>query len=297
MRRNQIERPQRVLVQVGRLTLDHLDRHDAERPDVDLCRLILVSLAGGSLCVIVTAYLWSVLLPVDDFRGHPVRRAHHRGSFRLLGGDLRAEAKVGQLDAAVQPKQDVVTLDVPMDDLVAVEELQRLQHLATNRGDLALVHAGLGNDVGERTSRQVLHDDPQLLGHQIAVQVVDHVRMFVLSHHQDLVDDQFLLRLLAEVHLLDGDLHAGGTLDRRVHRAGRTLADLLHPIVLPLGIAHADDRSQPFENLFVGDFLLLGVGPLLVRGLIGGGCRGRRRRPNGRHDRRRLRRARWYRCW
>ena len=60
---DQVERPQGVLVQVGRLPLDHLDGHDAERPDVNLGTVVLSS---------------------DDLRSHPVGCAHHRGPLVLL---------------------------------------------------------------------------------------------------------------------------------------------------------------------------------------------------------------------
>ena len=45
---------------------------------------------------------------------------------------MSCDACVGaltQLDAAVHPEQDVVALDVAMDDVVLVQELQRLQTL------------------------------------------------------------------------------------------------------------------------------------------------------------------------
>lgn len=57
---------------------------------------------------------------------------------------------------------------------------------------------------------------------EVAVQVVDDVVVLVLPHHEDLVDDELLLGLLAQVHLLDGHFHAGRRLDRRVHGTRRT---------------------------------------------------------------------------
>lgn len=38
------------------------------------------------------------------------------------------------------------------------------------------------------------------------VQVVDYVGVLVFPHDQDLVDDELLLGLLLEIHLLDGHL-------------------------------------------------------------------------------------------
>ena len=66
--------PKWILVEVRRLSLYHLYRHDPKRPDVDLR---------------------TVLLPCDDLWSHPVRRSDHRGALVLLRSDLSTEAKVG----------------------------------------------------------------------------------------------------------------------------------------------------------------------------------------------------------
>lgn len=44
------------------------------------------------------------------------------------------------------------------------------------------------------------------VNHLLPVQVVDDVRVLVFPHHQNLVDDEFLLGLLLQVHLLNGNL-------------------------------------------------------------------------------------------
>ena len=54
-----------------------------------------------------------------------------------------------------------------------MEEVEGLEDFAADGRDLALVHAGLGDDVGEAAPRQVLHRHPQLLVHQEGVQEVD----------------------------------------------------------------------------------------------------------------------------
>lgn len=65
--------PERVLIEIWRLSFHHLYRHDAKRPDV---------------------HLWPVRFPGHNFGGHPVRRAYHGAAFALLWGDLGAEAEV-----------------------------------------------------------------------------------------------------------------------------------------------------------------------------------------------------------
>src|SRR5258708_40008053 len=63
-----------LIVDIRWLLLAHLDRHDAERPDVDL-RFILFLL--------------------HNFGRHPVWGAYHRCALGLLIGQLSAKAKVG----------------------------------------------------------------------------------------------------------------------------------------------------------------------------------------------------------
>jgi len=65
---------QRRLGQVRRLALDHLDGHDAQRPNVHLA---------------------AVLLARHHLGRHPIRRAHHGGTLVLRLVDGRTEAKVG----------------------------------------------------------------------------------------------------------------------------------------------------------------------------------------------------------
>eukprot|EP00047_Mylnosiga_fluctuans_P001701 m.221524 g.221524 ORF g.221524 m.221524 type:complete len:498 (+) comp10604_c0_seq1:1523-3016(+) len=239
---NQIQRAEGILVEVRRLALDHLDRHDAQRPDVDLR---------------------AVLLPRDDLGGHPVRRAHHGGPLRRLRRQLRAEPEVGELDIARHAKKDVITLDIAVDDRVRMQELEGLQALAADGGDLALVQDGLGDDIRQRSTRKELHDNPELvLANEEAIQVVDDVLLAQLPHDEDLVDDQLLLGLLRKVHLLDRNNVARAVLCRRVHCSRRTLANLLVVGETVLGIRGVNNLAQARHDL-LGRHGLLGVlGPL-----------------------------------
>jgi hypothetical protein len=68
------ERAKRTLVEVWRLSFDHLNGHDTEGPDVDLS---------------------AVLLPSHNFGCHPVRRAHHGRPLVVILIDLCAESEIG----------------------------------------------------------------------------------------------------------------------------------------------------------------------------------------------------------
>lgn len=67
------------------------------------------------------------------------------------------------------------------------------------------------DNVCQRASLHVLHDDPKLSAlDEERVEEVDNVGMLALLHDEDLVDDELLPRLLAQVHLLDRDFRSVG---------------------------------------------------------------------------------------
>src|SRR6218665_382213 len=144
-------------------------------------------------------------VPGDDFWCHPVRSSYHRVSIRAVWRDLSTESEVGQLHLSVHSEQYVVALDVPVKDFTIVEELQRLEAFATDASYLTLRQNSLHNDVGQRPAVEVLHHDPELIVDEVALNVVDYVRVFVLFHDLDFHDDQFFAGLVVEVHHLDGN--------------------------------------------------------------------------------------------
>lgn len=73
---NQIEGLQGLLVEVGGLRLDHLNRHDTKRPDIDFRTIFLL---------------------LDNLRRHPVGCADHCSTLRLGFGELGAEPEIGCL--------------------------------------------------------------------------------------------------------------------------------------------------------------------------------------------------------
>lgn len=83
---------------------------------------------------------------------------------------------------------------------------QRLQALLAHRCDLLFVHPRVGHDVGQRTSLEVLHHNPQLVVHEEAAVRLDDVRVVVVSHDNNLIEQQLAALLLPQVHLLDGHL-------------------------------------------------------------------------------------------
>ena len=205
VRGDQIQRPQRALGEVRRFAFNHLDRHNPQGPNIDFA---------------------PVLLPRHNFWSHPVRRADHSRALHLALIDLRAEAEIREFDTPLHAQEDVVGLDIPMDDTLAVQELQPMQRLATDGANLALGHHIKCHDIRQTPALHVLHDDPQVALHQERVHEVDDILVPAVLHDQDLVDDEILLGLLLEVHLFDGNALVRPDFVGGVDATGGALADL-----------------------------------------------------------------------
>lgn len=104
-------------------------------------------------------------------------------------------------------------------------------HFSANSGYLTLRHDVESHNVSQTTALHVLHNDPQVSFHQKAVHKVDNVLMLAIFHDQDLVDDEVLLGLLLEVHLLDSHTLVATHFVRCEHAARSTLANLVELLV------------------------------------------------------------------
>lgn len=99
-------------------------------------------------------------------------------------------------------------------------------HFSAHSSDLTLAHHVEGHNIRKRTSLHVFHDHPEIASHQERVHEVDDVLVLAVLHDQNLVDDQILLRLLLQVHLLDGHTFVRANFKSCVDTTRRTLADL-----------------------------------------------------------------------
>jgi hypothetical protein len=74
-----------------------------------------------------------------------------------------------------------------------------------------LGHCVVVDDVCKSASFHVFHHYPEFaVLDKIRVQKVDNVAVLRLPHDHDFIDDQFLARLLGQIHLFDGDFGIGG---------------------------------------------------------------------------------------
>ena len=124
-----------------------------------------------------------------------------------------------ELDVALQTQEDVIALDVAVDHAVFMKMLEPLERLARHGRDLALAHDVARHHVRQTAPLHVLHHNPQVAPQKERVDKVDNVAVPRLLHHEDLIDDEVLLRLLLEIHLLDRDREVRADLVRRVHSA------------------------------------------------------------------------------
>ena len=115
-----------------------------------------------------------------------------------------------------------------MDDLLLVQVGQRVDALLRDPRDLTFAQDGLSHNVRQRPSLEILHAHPEFPADQITLNIVDNVLVLVLAHDFDLCDDQFLLRLIVQVHLLDR--HGPTRLDvgRLAHRTGRAEMEIVY---------------------------------------------------------------------
>jgi len=128
VRSDQVECLEGFLIQIRWLGFDHLNRHNTQRPDVDLR---------------------AVLLLFDHFRSHPVWSTNHGCTLGLRLGELRAETEIGNFDISPGIKKNVIGFDITMDDILCVQVLKSLAGLETDRGDLFLSDVWVVvNDIG-----------------------------------------------------------------------------------------------------------------------------------------------------
>jgi hypothetical protein len=74
-----------------------------------------------------------------------------------------------------------------------------------------LGHCVVVDDVCKSASFHVFHHYPEFaVLDKIRVQKVDNVAVLRFLHDHDFIDDQFLARLLGQIHLFDGDFGTGG---------------------------------------------------------------------------------------
>lgn len=203
--RDQIERAQRRLGQVWRLAFYHLNGHDAQTPDVDLA---------------------AVFFACNNLGSHPVWCADHGRALHVGFIDLGAEAEICELDVAVHAEQNVVRFDVAVDDTLGVQELQAVKCLTANSGNLTLRHHVEGDNIGKTATLHVFHHNPKIAANKERVLEVDDVLVSAVSHDKNFVDDEILLGLLFQVHLLDCDAFVGADLESCVNTTRSTLANL-----------------------------------------------------------------------
>jgi len=65
-----------------------------------------------------------------------------------------------EFDVTGHAQQDIITLDIAVDDTMSVQMFQALGGFSGYGGDLTFRHQISGNNIGERASFHVLHNDP-----------------------------------------------------------------------------------------------------------------------------------------
>lgn len=99
---------------------------------------------------------------------------------------------------------------------------------------------------------------------EVAVQEVDNILVLTVLHNQNLIDDQILLGLQVQVHLLNSNTLVGVVLVGSKNTTRRTLADFVEVVVQPSRVPGRTDgkKSRPDVHRIT-----------LARSLSGASCR------------------------
>jgi hypothetical protein len=106
-----------------------------------------------------------------------------------------------------------------------------------------------GNDIRQAATFHVLHDNPQISLHKEAVHEIDNVLVFAVLHHQNFVDNQVLLRLLLQVHLLDSHAFVAAHFVCRKNASRGTLSNLVELLVSQRRIGIRADGIELGNNI------------------------------------------------
>jgi hypothetical protein len=146
-----------------------------------------------------------------------------------------------------------------VDDTLGVQELEAMKRLATDCRNLSLRHHVERDNIGKTATLHVFHHHPKIAANKEGVHEVDDVLMPAVSHDQDFVDDEILLRLLLQVHLFNGNALVGADLKCCVDTTGSALANLDQVAELLRGISGVTYDIQLSNDLGICDRL---SGPL-----------------------------------
>jgi hypothetical protein len=133
-----------------------------------------------------------------------------------------------------------------------MEVLKPSERLPAHRGNLPFRHDVERHDICQASTFHKLHDHPELAPTKVAVDKVDNVGVGALLHDQNLVDDQVLLRLLLQVHLLDGDQPVAALFVPSIYATRCTLPNLDEPAVHLPWIAFGANLLELCNNVEPG---------------------------------------------
>lgn len=158
---------------------------------------------------------------------------------------VTGEPELTQLDVAIHRQEDVIGFDITMNDTLRVQVLQTVQglvkdvrnhsrkqskfgtYLSAYCRNLSFTHDVEGHHIRETTTFHVLHHDPQVQAMKETLEEVHDVLVLAILHHKNLVDDQVLLGLKVQVHLLDSHTAVVSLLIGSEDTTRSTLADLV----------------------------------------------------------------------
>ena len=104
-------------------------------------------------------------------------------------------------------------------------------YLSADSRNLPLAHNVESNHISQTATLHVFHHHPEVQTMEVTVQKVDNILVLAVLHNQNLIDDQILLGLQVQVHLLDSNTLVGVVLVGSKNTTRRTLADFIEMVV------------------------------------------------------------------
>ena len=140
----------------------------------------------------------------DDLRGHILGRAAE-GPALLVGADqLLGEAKVGELDIAGGVQQQILWLEVPVEDALVMQVLQRLDNAGRVEASLGVVEAcPIAEDGPELATQAGLHEHVEVPVVPVGAVQLDDEGAVAAGHDELLAEDVLLLLVVTDLHTGD----------------------------------------------------------------------------------------------
>lgn len=151
------------------------------------------------------------LLPIgfslNDFRSHPIGSSDHGGERVTISRDFTNESKITNLGRTIQVKQNVLSLDIEMSQLLHVKIVESEANLSNEMSNFRFGKIDFLIQIFECATITIFHNEPELIVPEEDVFEGDDIRMVETTHGFNFVS-VFLKEISVHgaIHDLESDL-------------------------------------------------------------------------------------------